>query len=968
MLSLCNSYLNEFLPCPYCLKRVCKSRNLPVESIDLRKNQFARHVEYEHPGIILSCPFCETMFPQVVGLLNHVATCATESLEAENNTVLVENIDEAPKPTKQRTSSLDQQSFKTVVSTVQIQNSDTLSKHTNRRRVWWTKAAIMKKVAEKERKMTKAKVRHHTANRRVSQVYVDSLVKHMKLSFHRKSGVAFNGMYRFQGNFEECYDACISIKGFDIPPKPTNKRTSPTNASNSQRGVQNEISISKAKVGKQTEDTQNLLNRRSLGFKCVSSSLPPSSSQDLDVFDDMPLSVLKLVPRIEHLAQNVSENAPSPISETFEIHPTNDQMLEDDVPLSTLKNSKLSFYESSNIVSLSPRTPLKSFNMENAAFQSNYALSINPPGVNDDASDDEPLYRLITNCSSSADNVGTDRPQTSRDPFGKLSKLASSKLASDNPTSDYHSGRQLNKEMHRLLTTNGLQNTVLPIARLRSAAPENDITVWKPFSCDYCDERFSKRGSLYGHFFRMHSKRSVLCMNCSQLLRSHSEWLVHEDICKSDAESLTAEMRCAKTQMSYESCPFCDKKFTGVSTVKDQFCSHLRKKHEDKLIALFGEGAKSDEKTDEPPIYSFKCIFCNFVSVSQVVLPMTWHLRLKHPNERLACEGCDFSCSVLADLTSHQFTCKTCPIEKVVQYKLTAHKSHLYGTSHKYKKLNKTKFEYMHVKCTCCEEEFGGKFGKEQLIQHFSSLHKTLRMFPCKFCGSCSGDFRSFLKHEYSCHLFLRGEESLIPTVQFLIKDEIFVERENPEVCKEVDFTLAVCPYCFREFRDISGYSCQSILCAHVLKYHPAEQMQCEYCDETFDKFYQLMNHVYSCNKSPFSRNSVGNDRITCPHCALIMRDLFSLYNHLNEMHDSFETCCRVCCKMFKTMDGGLEYTARIHEKLTMDGGLEYTARIHEKLYCVKVKSVEKWNKFLDSFDSESCWDLSDDELENFTS
>ncbi|XP_064467299.1 zinc finger protein ZFP2-like [Ornithodoros turicata] len=170
----------------------------------------------------------------------------------------------------------------------------------------------------------------------------------------------------------------------------------------------------------------------------------------------------------------------------------------------------------------------------------------------------------------------------------------------------------------------------------------------RPFACDHCDMRFSRRDKLHSHR-RMHTgEKPFSCDQC--------------DYTASERGSLKIHKRIHTNERPFK-CQLCS--FAG--RISSQLVVHLRTHTGDAPFACTHCPAKFKSSTDfkrhqrlhtgEKP---YACTHCSYRTAVRSNLAS--HCRLMHSTPQVRCSECDFLCSSKRDLQLHTLSHKGGPL------------------------------------------------------------------------------------------------------------------------------------------------------------------------------------------------------------------------------------------------------------------------------------------------------------------
>lgn len=318
----------------------------------------------------------------------------------------------------------------------------------------------------------------------------------------------------------------------------------------------------------------------------------------------------------------------------------------------------------------------------------------------------------------------------------------------------------------------------------------------KPFECELCHKRFSRRDKLNMHSRSHTGEKPHKCKLCpyaaadSSSLKKHLR--IHYDerpfkcqICSyasRNSSQLTVHLR-SHTGDSPFQCQQCDAKFKINSDLKRHLRIHSGEKPYkcdfcEYRCAMKGN-LKSHIHIKHGTENAFSCTQCDFKCTNKTALRQ--HSRDHRPSQPVRCSVCTYSCSSKGALKVHErihsderpFTCELCDFSSKQRSNLVIHKKKFHGD-----KLGK---DVKTVRSGC---KSGGGESPKPVSSRYRAKLDAARAFCCDSCNASfvrEDSLRSHNKqHKDSQTAFQLSTQSEMVTL---------VPATAPQCCTQLDFS-----------------------------------------------------------------------------------------------------------------------------------------------------------------------------------
>lgn len=483
----------------------------------------------------------------------------------------------------------------------------------------------------------------------------------------------------------------------------------------------------------------------------------------------------------------------------------------------------------------------------------------------------------------------------------------------------------------------------------------------RPYSCDYCGDKFIRRDYLQRHFVRCTKKVQQNNMPCDicNVLFTRDELEIHKMSCIPKPTSTNPTVNPQPTSRSPPkgfSCAYCSSRFllfsqlqehnitahkveaTGPPVVAAPLQHHLSKMMKIKeepledgysklLIDTPNLGPKLDKKIDLDPL---SCPECNMTFINKAGL--SGHLRVHKKEVPFHCRVCSKGFWNKSLLHLHQRKCRSennsednaawhmeVPLKAHIDFALNDSTPHFREESessgswqnlsgsegleeNKSQSNTSTEKKTVQYQCSECEKTFTDGL---MLISHLEDHGREEQEKKHNTCPKCR---RVFASQEYlEKHMKMHDEMKVkkIPCPECPRKFATLSELEEHAACHDPARSFA-CKLCHLRFRT------KITLCEHFSEDHPEDAFPCRFCNKAYSLKKSLYRHYSKCHKNEregfklagYAKRSL--EKLSSRHFSIAGEesdnyDSDNTENSDSESADYFP--CHVCGKTFPTSE-----------------------------------------------------------------
>jgi len=433
------------------------------------------------------------------------------------------------------------------------------------------------------------------------------------------------------------------------------------------------------------------------------------------------------------------------------------------------------------------------------------------------------------------------------------------------------------------------------LARKRAELKAKELPSLMP--CNFCDDVFESKTSLYDHTKKMHKNEAVKCKKCRFYFKTKNEMEKHFE------------------STHKNKCQFCTQTFSSANVLS----SHLKNKHSDKKCKFrhcsfytdLKEELEAHKKEKHSKNESCKCVYCgrNFVDKQHRGV----HIRRLHSHIAIQCDklNCMHFVKNKADLEEHK---------KEAHHKVEKHKKTV-ACLFCQKEIWDNACYLDHVKRNHSEEALRCKYKKcftffkseNDRKKHYEDKH--VGKYNCSICGY-SSQRRDYMESHFQQHHFPKDVKCPHCPKHFggraLLRVHFNYKHKGQKKCPHCGLlsigsnltrhlVTANCRVCSQPF------PCRKLLADHKL--NCKNVYKCLDCGRKFKIESNLINHVNSKHKSGQKWKGYK-----CKTCDNFFLDRKSLRGHQSSAHPEMVQKCDLCEETFLSRQSLNIHKIRVHD------------------------------------------------------
>ena len=362
----------------------------------------------------------------------------------------------------------------------------------------------------------------------------------------------------------------------------------------------------------------------------------------------------------------------------------------------------------------------------------------------------------------------------------------------------------------------------------------HEASGFKPFACDKCDVRCSRKRSLDLHISRMHADfKQYFCEICQKGIFGRKEMILHQTSKEHLENSKTINFANKK-----HGCFLCKTIFPDEEKLK----KHLLQDEKVKIL---------------------KCETCGDVFYN--LNSFKHHMNTVHLRKRFGCNQCDRSYSVLKDLNLHikgkhendaRLQCKIClqrfsKFSSVKDHMKGVHAKDLVKLDVKNNKKDVHQKDFVKVICDICSKTYRDK---KSLDRHYDVVHKALKNYKCQKCNKSYGRPENLAEHVRITHESNGIKPFACEICQFRCSRKSRLKMHIANIHGGIRERKYHCDICDMGFFEIKGYQQHQKCKGHLKKMENKDTVtsekdhqnfKCLFCKTVYGNQEKLREHLH---------------------------------------------------------------------------------------------------------------------------